>query len=387
MTARPSGFDVLSVIDSLGQGGAERSLIDIAANLGDHGIATTIATRRRVDHGYSGVVRETGMPVEVIGTGRLEGPMSVRRILRERGFDVVHTTLVQSNLAGRLGAIGTGTPVLTSLVNMTYDPVRLEDPRVSANGLRLYRLVDGWTARHLTTHFHALTRAVADRAMLDLGIRGDSITVVPRGRDPEEFHPARDATEKNSVLGRIGLHDETPVLINVGRHEYQKGQRILLEALPRVVERHPKVVLLVLGREGNETSNLEQLVEGLSLASHVRFLGDRRDVAEILRAADLFVFPSLYEGFGGSVIEAMATNLPIVASDLAPLREVLASTGTLVPRSRPDLLADAVLAMLDDRDRALDLAEQAYGRFEERFRLDRVVDQMAELIKTTVTRG
>src|SRR5205823_1865576 len=104
--------------------------------------------------------------------------------------------------------------------------------------------------------------------------------------------------------------------------ERQKAQWALLEAVPRLVERQPDVVVLVAGREGNATSELALRMRDPIVRAHVRVLGHRADVPDLLAASDVFAFPSIFEGLGGSVIEAMALGLPIVASDLSALREV-----------------------------------------------------------------
>jgi len=150
-----------------------------------------------------------------------------------------------------------------------------------------------------------------------------------------------------------------------------------------VVGEIPDAVLLLLGREGNETSALLTQVSRNDLGAHVRVMGDRRDVSRILRAADVFVFPSLYEGFGGAVIEAMATGLPIVASDLPPVREVVGDAGVLVPPADPAALAGAMKTVASDQARVSDLGRAGLARFQTHYRLDQVVSDMADLFRET----
>jgi glycosyltransferase involved in cell wall biosynthesis len=186
-------------------------------------------------------------------------------------------------------------------------------------------------------------------------------------------------------LARIqfGLDENQEVLVTIGRQDYQKGQRYLLEAMAMLVSTRPRLVLLMAGRSGDVSEDLERLRDRLGLKEQVRFLGHREDVPEILAAADLFVFPSFYEGLPGAVLEAMALGLPIVASDIDPVRETVEEgrNALLVKPASPDKLASAIERLLEDRP-----AAQAFGRrgreiFEERFTLEQSMARVLALYR------
>lgn len=142
-----------------------------------------------------------------------------------------------------------------------------------------------------------------------------------RGRDGARLdQPGAD--RRRSVRAELGLRDNDEVLISVGRQEYQKGQRYLLEAAEALLSRRSRLVLLVAGRTGQASRELERLAARPGLAARVRFLGHREDVPDLLAATDVFVFPSLWEGLGGALIEVMALSLPIVASDNLPVADL-----------------------------------------------------------------
>jgi glycosyltransferase involved in cell wall biosynthesis len=166
----------------------------------------------------------------------------------------------------------------------------------------------------------------------------------------------------------------------VGRQEPQKGLDVLLKAMPRVRSQIPGVRLLVAGREGRATPALNRLVHDLGLADVVTFLGMRDDVADLLGTADVFAFPSLWEGAGGTLLEAMALECPIVSTRLPTLLEMIDdSTAKLVtPRSSDDL-ARGLLATLADRSTAHGRAAGARARFEERFTIEASARRMADL--------
>src|SRR5262249_16944316 len=158
--------------------------------------------------------------------------------------------------------------VLSSLVNTTYDPARRADPNVRAWRLAAVQAVDGWTARHLTDHFHAITRAVADAARAALRIPAERLTVVERGRSRERLGRA-SPERRASARATLGLHDDDEVLVAVGRQDWQKGHRVLLDAVSDLAPCHPRMVLLIAGRAGHATSALQEQTRRLGLVDRV----------------------------------------------------------------------------------------------------------------------
>jgi glycosyltransferase involved in cell wall biosynthesis len=369
---------VLFLIDSLGPGGAERSLVELLPYLFTAGIEASVVTLAHSAEGYESDARATGSSVVSLGAKRAPARIrELRGLMRREAPDLLHTTLIASDVLGRIAARGTGVRVITSVVNTTYDPVRLGDPGVRAWRLRAVRAVDSWTARHFTDHFHAISHTVAGAARNSLGIEDDRITVIERGRDPRRLGlctPERRAKARDA----LGLRCSDQALVAVGRHEWQKGHHVLLEALPGLVAHRPNTMLVIAGRTGNATPALRASVSRLGLEERVRFLGHRMDVPEVLAAGDVFVFPSLYEGLGGAVIEAMALGMPIVASDLPALREIVEPgvSAELVPAGAPDLLERALNKLLGDASFATQIGGRARSRFLERFTMDTCAPRM-----------
>jgi glycosyltransferase involved in cell wall biosynthesis len=236
-------------------------------------------------------------------------------------------------------------------------------------------LVDAATARRVV-RFHANTRYVADVMAPRLRVPRDRLEVIPRGRDPERLG-RRDPERRARVRAGLGVPQESQLLVAVARQEHQKGLDALLEALPGVLGRTRGVRLVVAGRDGNQTPLLRTTVRRLGLEGTVAFLGPRDDVADLLAAADTVVIPSRWEGLSNVLIEAMALEAPVVASDLPTLEEAAdRDTAILVPPADSIRLAAAIVATLADPAAARDRAQRARERFLQRFTIDRVVDQM-----------
>ncbi len=374
---------LLYLINGLGPGGAERSLVEMLPFFRPAGIETTVVCLRDRKHNADAVL-DQGCTLVYLNARSLRGWIpELRRLIREMRPDLIHTTIFEADLVGRFAALGTGVPVLTSIVNTAYDPVRLEDPNIRRSRFLLTREIDGLTARWFTTHFHAITEAVKQSAVETLRLKADRITVIPRGREGSRLGVAT-LDRRRETRERLGLDTDATILVNVGRQEYQKGQAYLLDAMVEVIREHPRARLLIVGREGHATSALQAKVAEHGLENNVDFLGFRTDVPDFLAAADIFAFPSLYEGLGGAVIEAMALGLPVVATDIGPLREVVedGASGCLVPPADSGELARRLIALIEDPGLTRRLGDRGRVLFEEKFTIERSAERMIELYRS-----
>jgi glycosyltransferase involved in cell wall biosynthesis len=379
---------VLHVINRYSSAGAETSLRElIGATQGrviDHAVAVLDPAGNRFDDLHA---LDVPQHVPASRRGAVDGIGHVRRAIAAVRPDLVHTTLFDANTAGRIAARIARVPVLTSLVNTPYVPAALTDRGVSARKHRVVRGVDRLLSRHATTHFHAITEAVAAEYQRDFGLPAERITVVPRGRSRERLG-LPEPERRRRVRSTLGLPESTPVLLAVGRQEAQKGHRYLIQAVAHMVEAVPDLRVLLAGRPGAASGPLAEELDRSAAASHVTLLGFRDDVPDLLAAADAFVFPSLYEGLGGAVLEAMAMDLPIVASDVPAVREVLddGACGLLVPPAVPDALARACIRVLTEAPLAADLAARGRGRFEQTYSAESATAGMVALYRSLAER-
>jgi glycosyltransferase involved in cell wall biosynthesis len=308
--------------------------------------------------------------------------LGIRRVIALERPAIVHTSLYEADIAGRVAAWrAPGRPaVLSSIVNTSYDPARLGDPNVPAWKLRGVRMIDGWTARNLTNHFHAVSRAVKESAVQALGIDPDRVTVIERGRDPGRLgEPSSE--RRTRARAALGLDRHAQVIVTVGRQEFQKGHVHLVGAFDVLAAIRPGAELLIVGRNGNHSAQLESRVRESPYHDRIRTLGHRDDVPDILAAADLFVLPSMYEGFPGAAIEAMALELPVVASNLPTLREVVdeGCSALLVPPRDSVQLAEAMGRVLDDPKLARRLGDRGRELFLTRLSAEQSHRRMVEL--------
>jgi glycosyltransferase involved in cell wall biosynthesis len=202
--------------------------------------------------------------------------------------------------------------------------------------------------------------------------------VIPRGRDDDVLGQWSTA-RRTAVRDALGIGDEGPIVLAAARHEYQKGLDVLLDAISIIRRDQPDVTLLLAGRDGNRTAALRYQATRLGLDDNVRFLGKRDDVPDLMVAADVFVLPSRWEGLPGAVIEAMALETPVVATDLPGVREVLGPEllrSVIVPVGDAAALAARIVETVD-RDHAAWTAS-ARERFLRRFTTRRIASEMVD---------
>ena len=188
---------------------------------------------------------------------------------------------------------------------------------------------------------------------------------------------------------REGIPADALVALCVSNFYPYKGHEELVEAAARVVPAFPNVIFLMAGRDSGTMEATRALVRERGIEGSVRFVGSRTDVADLLRASDLFVHPSREEGFSNAILEAMAAGLPVVACDVGgnPEAVVDGETGRLVPPRDPERFAGAMMELIADESKRRIFGEAGLRRTAERFSLDRMVGEMESLYESLARGG
>lgn len=209
------------------------------------------------------------------------------------------------------------------------------------------------------------------------GLAEDKIGVLPNGVDTHQFCPA---TSPAALRRELGLPTTVPAIMTAARFSPEKDLGTLLRAFVLVRRSLPEAELWLLG-DGGERSNLEALARELGIASHTWFFGARADVFRFLQAADLFALSSISEGLSIALIEAIASGLPVVATDVGGNREVIhpPEAGSLVPARNPQALADECVRLLRDRESLKRLSTAARARALRQFSLERMLREYETL--------
>lgn len=327
---------------------------------------------------FVGRMESRGVETHLVHLAPLFNPLALwrltRLLVRER-VTILQTHGARANFYGRIAGRLAGVPVVVSTVHNS-----LKDYEVPALTRWFYA-----TALRLTLSLVQQIICVSDATRRDLidecPATETKVQTVYNGIDPSAFSSQPDRQKVRLELG-IG---EGPLLVTIARLTEAKGHRYLLEALSGLLTAWPQLCCLFVG-EGELHEVLHRMASDLGVERACRFVGAREDIADILAAADLFVLPSLSEGFPFVLLEALAMGCPVVASRVNGVPELIEDrkTGRLVPSRDPQALAVVIQEMLSDPATALSMGAAGRIVVREQFTADRMVAKTTAIFDAAV---
>lgn len=375
-------MNVMFLINSLGAGGAERSTLNMTQYLIEKGYDCLIICLSHKEFGIEAEAKVLNVPVIFLSSHTFIGRYrELNRLIASRKPDLVHAVLFEASILLRLiKFFNPSLPSIESLVNTSYAKERAGDLKIPRYKLLLVKIFDMITARLGRSYYHAITATVLEHYRPLFGIQPNEGEIIFRGRKTNEEWKNRVTIRKE-----LGVENSI-VLINTGRHEYQKGQWIIIQALGILKRRGfdvSNIRLFILGREGNYTHFITKLISENGLGDIVTLTGFKEDVEKYLAASDVFIFPSFFEGLGGALVEAFATRLPCICSDLPVLREVVGSEdGALFFKTGdPESLSMLIEKIVNDTDLRKQLSKYSYNRFSQAFSSAIILEQMLTMYK------
>ena len=371
---------VLHLINTFSVGGVEMHLLSLVQRLPRDRYDVTVAYFREEAQEARSLVpdfQRLGVPVVDLGMPHWRDVWALarlRKVLKRGRFHLVHTHLFRADVFGPPLARMAGVPAVVTSVHNTER--FFKNPAV--------RLALRLANRHVD-RVVAISQAVKASLVDDVGLPEDRIQVIHYGIAMDrEGQPSRVA-----IRDRLGVPQDALVIGTVGRLSRQKGHRYLLEAFPRVLGRWPDARLLIVGHDDERLRpELQALAQRLGIGERVLLPG-YMEGAEAMEAMDLFALPSLWEGFGLVMLEAMRAGLPVVASRVGSLPEIVeeGETGLLVPPADSEGLASAVLRVLDTPERGRALGARGRERARRHFSLDGMVCETVGLYDTLLENG
>ncbi len=301
-----------------------------------------------------------------VGPGAIAVPFRLRRMIVEKKFDIIHAYGFRAVLSARLAAAGfRGCRVITALEGK----IPFDTP-----GRLLFALDKATLA--LTELILANSRAAVEH-LVSLGYPEDKFVYIANGIEvPEQLEYADEET-RTRVLDGYGVRraPEDRIVICVANLRAVKGHKYLLEALCRLAGVCPDFRALLVGEDQDDMGgSLMEKARGAGLGERVFLMGARSvdEVMELLRVSDVFVLASLMEGMPGSILEAMAAGLPVVATDVGGVAELVVDgeTGRLVQAARPDEMSQALEKFLADANIRKDFGQKGYNRVKKVFNID-----------------
>jgi L-malate glycosyltransferase len=301
-------------------------------------------------------------PLVLGGLGDIVGATQLARLLVREKFDILHSHMFWSSLFASPIGWACGVPVIVETLHggetwRTGWKARCKVDRAIVPFVSKYVAVSASDALFLARHKHVPT---------------DKIAIIHNGIDLRRFSASNNA--RAAIRRKLGFAEEDQVLIMVARFHPGKGHAVLLAAMRRLLRVYPTLRLICLG-EGDGEIEIRRLCDELGLARNVRLAGYQSSVQEWLKAADINVLPSYYEGLPLTILEAMASGLPTVATEVGGIPEAVedGASGFLVPPDNPERLAAALSFLICHGEERRRMGESARLRASQFFGIEQQV--------------
>jgi len=364
---------VLHVIGGGEFGGAERHILNLATAINPDMAEVSVCCL--FADPFVRVAREAGIRSHSVPMRhKLDFGIvtKLRDLIIEEGIHLVHTHGVRANLVGRLAARMAG---IDTVVTTVHSLLVQDYPGLFS---RLANTFIERASRGLTTQFIAVSGGL-QKALIQQGIPEKKITVIYNGLNPGLFQQADSAGRWRE---KAGFSPGVPLVAIVGRLHPVKGHRYFLRSAAEILEKRTDVHFLVVG-SGPERDSLEEYTRKLGISEHVTFTGFVSDVTELMPDLNLLIVPSLWEGFGLTALEAMAVGVPVVATSVGGLPEIVehGATGLLVPPANEAGLTRGISWMLDHPQEAVEMAAAARHVVEQKFTASVMARKTEELYR------
>jgi glycosyltransferase involved in cell wall biosynthesis len=376
---------VLHVIDHTGDGGAQIVIRDLVRALKEQ-FAFGVAVLGRSDH-FSDDYEALGIPVYKLGDRYNRwnpAPIAaLMNLIRRERFELIHTQLFKSNILGTIAAYVTGRKaILHDQVGMYPQSLQhyFSSNLIKNSYLTAYRYALSCSDRAIV-----LTPGTLQAYTQYYGVAARKIVVMPNAVDTKHFSPINGVIAATSLRAELGLPDETRLILMIGRLEPEKDWWTFLEVARRVQEANGSCAFLIVGG-GSEDQRLREYVREHHL-DHVRFLGYRSSVIELLHQADVFLMTSRREPFGIVVVEAMAAGCPVVATRSGGPDSILTDgvDGLLADVADAPALADSVVRLLCDNGLRSRIVQCARRTVVEHYSLEAIAERIAQVYTETLS--
>lgn len=361
---------ILFLITALENGGAENQVVQLCSRLVAKKYVVELVSMIEPLQ-YKHELNNAGIKIHSLGMSKgVADPRAIfrlRAIIRAFQPDIVHSHMVHANLLARAARLVVRIPFLICTAHSINEGGRIRE--------FLYQVTDPLCDLTTNVSEEGVKRYVQVKAA-----QPNKIIYMPNGIDLHKFTDQRDNEGTEEI--RVNLRSELNITnefvwLTIGRLVPEKDYPNMLAAFAKVLQIHPKSVLLIVG-EGPIRSTAEQLCHSLNIAHAVHFLGIRKDVPNLLLMSDAFVLSSLWEGLSMVLLEASASALPIIATDVGGNHEIVRDevSGYLVDSSDSEQLAAKMLdmMMLDSIDRR-EMGRNGRAHVIEQYDMDQVIER------------
>ena len=353
---------VAIVVDTLKLGGAQRLVAAYAASAPTLGLSPVIITLSRNSTPFlqDSIRASEGVKLILLPASSLFNLRRLRRLIqifKEERVQLVQTHLIYSNILGVLAAHFANVPVIATLHSaMVHGGLKT----------KILKMIEDLVLRTYATRILAVGQLVADLNRHNYGRR--NVDVIPNGIPKPKFPPILDRERQRREM--TGNGPDSTIVITVGRFSQAKGYQDMIEAFRLLQQKETKPTLVMVG-SGSTVDRIKNQIEDSNLNQSVIMTGDREDVPHLLALSDVYASSSHREGLPLAVLEAMMAGLPVVATSVGDIPNVVTEeTGVVVPPHRPELLAAALEDLLKNPKKRQAMGQAAYRRAMSEYSVD-----------------
>lgn len=371
---------IVFLIDSFQTGGAEKSILEIASRMKSFEVAVVVLFADKDDLRQAYI--KAGITTFDLALNRssllwyIEGKRKFQKLCAQINPAVVHAHLFKSELIARISSLPRSTILIGALVNDSYSPMRYAEQSALRNlKLNVVKWIDRLTVQR-NFRLTSISRAIAISNGKALHYPLEKIRLIYRGREVGEgLTGDREVSSPGSPF----------IFLVVSRLLIRKGYKELIDAVAKMKAQTPDFKVLAAG-DGVDKSAIIDYAKERETTDIIEFLGYRNDIPLLLRQADCFLFPSHYEGQGGSLVEAMLAQKPVIVSDIEVFREQIddGRSGLFFKVGDASDLANKMMWIMKNYNAALQLASNAREEAKRRFNIVRTVEEYENFYREVI---
>ncbi|MEX2475904.1 glycosyltransferase family 4 protein [Marinobacter sp.] len=366
------GNTILHLIDTTGPGGAETVFISLLSELQNTSFRNVVVLRG--EGWVAEQVRSLGIAPYIIdskGSFNLGYISALWRLVSTQGVDLIHAHLLGSNVYGAMVSVLSRTPMIATFHGAV-------DVASGERFLKAKFALIGWGASAIVSVSRRLQQELGARAALP----AHKLQLVYNGVDPDRFTGDHGA----GLRSELGLPPNGILVVSIGNIRPAKGYEYLVDAAITLSAQHPDIHFVVVGHQKEPLfSALKAQVSESPRAPNIHWLGFRQDVSDVLRQGDIFLLPSVSEGFSIATVEAMMAGIPVIATRSGGPEEIIedGETGYLIPVRDSEAIVSAILELRQPA-RAEPVVGRARNRAVEQFSLAAMLNQYMAVYKRLI---
>lgn len=375
-------YNIVYMIDGLGWGGAERLMIPILSNIDRQRFNARVCVLQEKDNNpVANELREIGITVDMLPVRYLRDLSAIPRIiryLREVEVDLLHAQLEFSTILGGIASKHLDIPSVVTLHSIVAHKEGLKS--------KFHSMFEDFILRNFVDRVISVSEETQRFYLKAAKLSDKKSCVIYNGIDINKY--SADLPDSLHVLREFDIPPNAIILTTVAVLRKLKGIQYMIQAMPAILSVNPQVYYLVVGG-GEYFEVLQEEVKKYHVEKNVRFVGIRKDIPSILAASDLFILPTLTEALPTVLAEAMAAGLPIVASYVGGVPEMVHDNinGKLVAPADPKMLEAACLALLKDTESLHQMGKAGRKIVEEKFNIKTQVQHLQNLYVQLISKN